>query len=101
MSVITAEFHECLAAAEADLGDNESVLQFRLGAPIMGRADYITRYKAYVGTLDPSNTTASNKRTFLVTKSSNTGVVALDKQTPMDSVPDVWRNAAIVKQHAD
>lgn len=87
---ITAEFHECLTAAEGDLAPNESVLQFRLGAPIMNRADYTTRFKAYVGTLDPSNTSASNERTFIVTKSSNSGLVTLDKVTPVNSVPDVW-----------
>jgi hypothetical protein len=87
---ILQQFHECLTAAENSLAANESIVQFRLGQPEMGRADYFMRFKVYVGALDASNSSVAAKRCFIVTKSSNTGVVAIDGATQCDSIPDVW-----------
>jgi hypothetical protein len=87
---ILQEFHECLTAAESSLSANESIVQFRLGTPEMSRADYFMRFKVYVGVLDASSSFLTTKRCFIVTKSSNTGVVAIDTTTQCDSIPDVW-----------
>ncbi len=87
---ISEEFHECLTAAENSLAANESIVQFRLAQPQMGRPDYLMRFKALVGILDPSDSSLSSKRCFIVAKSSNTGVVEIDTTTPCDSIPDVW-----------
>jgi hypothetical protein len=86
----TAEFNKCLTAAQNALSANESLVQFRLGDPIMGRPDYITRYKAYVGVLDPSNTSVTSKRIFLITLSSNTQQVGVDTTTDPSTVTDIW-----------
>jgi len=79
------DFLACLAAAQNTLAANESIVQFRLGAPQMGRPDYFMRFKAYVGVLDPSSSSVTGKRNFLVTKSSNTGTIAIDTATPFDA----------------
>ncbi len=56
----------------------------------MSRADYIMRFKAFIAVLDPSSTSTDSKRCFLVTKSSNTGAIAIDKTTDCNSISDVW-----------
>jgi hypothetical protein len=55
----------------------------------MSRADYFMRFKVHVGVLDPSNSSISAERCFIVSKSSNTGVVAVDTTTNCDSIPDI------------
>lgn len=87
---IRQQVRECLAAAEQDLSPDESIVQFRLADPQMSRADYIMRFKAFVAVLNPSSTASESKRCFLVTKSSNTGAIAIDKITDCNSISDVW-----------
>jgi hypothetical protein len=84
-------FNACLAFAVQQLQPNESVVQFKLAQPLaIGRADYLTRFKACVGVVDGSASSVSNERCFLVTNSSNFGTIAIDTETACDSVPDVW-----------
>jgi hypothetical protein len=87
---ISAQFHECLNAAENSLAASESLVQFRLAQPQMSKADYLMRFKAYVAVLDVSSSVPSAERCFVVTKSSNTGVVAIDNTTLCNTIPDLW-----------
>jgi hypothetical protein len=87
---ISAEFHECLTIAENSLAANESIVQFRLAVPDASRADYFMRFKAYVGVLDPSNSSITAKRCFVIKRSSNTGAIVVDTTVQCDSLTDVW-----------
>jgi hypothetical protein len=80
---------KCVAAVTPSMAANERVMRIRLGQPRSSRADFLTRYKIDIATLDGSGTEASKWRCVVVNISSNTGVATIEATIPCDAVPDL------------
>ena len=81
---------KCITTASAVLASGESIVRVVLGMPQpVSHADYLTRFKVYVGKLNGNGTGISEERCFVVKISSNSGNAQVDPQTPCQSVPDL------------
>ena len=84
---------KCAEIVEAELQEGERILSIVLGTPVMSRADYITRFRVNVGKGNPSWTSITESRCFVIGISSNTGKALLDPAR-CDDVPDLPADAS-------
>jgi hypothetical protein len=86
---MSGTIEKAITTVVLSLGAREEIMRIRLGQGRGSRADYYTRYKFDLATLDGSGTQASNWRCVVVNVSSNTGAATIDGAFACKDVPDL------------